>query len=278
MADRGAQGAGRRGAHLRADDLQGRRRLRPLPGHALAGLRRRGAETAVDQRRRRPRPPARSSPTTARRSPTYFFSTSGGRTEDVENTTLGTEPKPWLKSVEDQYDSVSPKHRWGPIRMRYATAASKLRGLVKGRFKGVKVDPARRRRRASCAADVVGSRGRTRVDGATLRARFGLFDTWAYFTAIRTRPTPTPPPPRHGDGRRRAGRRARAGGRRARRERRRPRARARACSIQRRTGGRWVTVDSTAAGRGGRYRAGVPKTGLYRVLFKGDAGPASHVR
>ena len=71
--------------------------------------------------------------------PTYFFSTSGGRTEDVENTTLGTEPKPWLRSVVDEYDSVSPKHRWGPIRMRYATAASKLRGLVKGRFKGVKV-------------------------------------------------------------------------------------------------------------------------------------------
>ena len=45
---------------------------------------------------------------------TYFFSTSGGRTEDVENTTLGTEPKPWLKSVEDEFDSVSPRHRWGP--------------------------------------------------------------------------------------------------------------------------------------------------------------------
>ena len=43
---------------------------------------------------------------------TYFFSTSGGKTEDVENTTLGNEPKPWLKSVEDEFDSVSPRHRW----------------------------------------------------------------------------------------------------------------------------------------------------------------------
>src|SRR4051812_41461528 len=43
---------------------------------------------------------------------TYFFSTSGGRTEAVENTTLGTAPKPWLQSVEDEYDSVSPRHRW----------------------------------------------------------------------------------------------------------------------------------------------------------------------
>ena len=34
------------------------------------------------------------------------------------------------------------------------------------------------------AAEVVGSRGRTPVDGATLRARLGLFDTWANFNAI----------------------------------------------------------------------------------------------
>ena len=29
---------------------------------------------------------------------TYFFSTSGGRTENVENTSLGTEPVPWLQA------------------------------------------------------------------------------------------------------------------------------------------------------------------------------------
>jgi stage II sporulation protein D len=124
--------------------------------------------------------------------PTYFFSTSGGRTEDVENTTLGTEPKPWLKSVEDEYDSVSPKHRWGPIRMNYRSAGSKLSGLVQGRFKGIKVI-----RRGSSPrvveADVVGSRGRTRVNGATLRARFGLNDTWAFYSSIKTRRAPTPP-------------------------------------------------------------------------------------
>src|SRR5215218_392836 len=48
---------------------------------------------------------------------TYFFSTSGGRTEDVEKSGLGTRPLPWLKSVEDQYDDVSPRHRWGPIKL-----------------------------------------------------------------------------------------------------------------------------------------------------------------
>src|SRR5215210_8030890 len=57
---------------------------------------------------------------------TYFFSTSGGRTEDVENTPLGHEPKPWLKSVDDPYDDASPRHRWGPLRMTLGHADRRL--------------------------------------------------------------------------------------------------------------------------------------------------------
>ena len=53
MADRGAQGAGRRGAHVRADDVEGGRRLRALPRHPLAGLRRRRGRAGVDQPGRR---------------------------------------------------------------------------------------------------------------------------------------------------------------------------------------------------------------------------------
>ena len=113
---------------------------------------------------------------------TYFFSTSGGRTEDVENTTLGNEPRPWLKSVEDEFDSVSPRHRWS-TKLKMASADRKLGGLVRGSFKGIRVT----KRGASpriMEAQVVGSRGTTTTDGATLRTRLGLFDTWAYFTAI----------------------------------------------------------------------------------------------
>jgi stage II sporulation protein D len=113
---------------------------------------------------------------------TYFFSTSGGKTEDVENTTLGNEPEPWLKSVEDEYDGVSPRHRW-TTKLTMAQAARKLGGLVQGTFKGIKVT----KRGASpriMSAEIVGSEGSTTTDGATLRTKFGLFDTWAYFTAI----------------------------------------------------------------------------------------------
>src|SRR3954447_9814093 len=113
---------------------------------------------------------------------TYFFSTSGGKTEDVENTTLGNAPEPWLKSVEDAYDSVSPRHRW-TIKLKMKSASRKLGSLVKGSFKGIRVT-----RRGSSprimTAEVVGSRGTTSTDGATLRAKLGLFDTWAHFAAI----------------------------------------------------------------------------------------------
>ena len=35
---------------------------------------------------------------------TYFFASSGGRTENVENVFPGSEPQPWLRGVADQYE------------------------------------------------------------------------------------------------------------------------------------------------------------------------------
>src|SRR3954465_3580086 len=114
---------------------------------------------------------------------TYFFSTSGGKTENVENSFVGSAPKPWLKGVDDPYDDLAPRHRWKPQTLTTTRAARKLRGLVKGRFKGIKV----LQRGVSpriVRAQVVGTKGTTAVTGPQLRSRFGLFDTWAYFTTI----------------------------------------------------------------------------------------------
>ena len=68
VADRGAQGPGRRRPHLRGRDDEAGGDLRPLPRHALAGLRRRGGRGGLDEPGGAPRPAARSSPTTASRS------------------------------------------------------------------------------------------------------------------------------------------------------------------------------------------------------------------
>jgi stage II sporulation protein D len=221
---------------------------------------------------------------------TYFFSTSGGRTEDVENTSLGDTPLPWLKSVKDEYDSVSPRHRWGPIRMSRASAGARLSGLVKGRFRGIKV-LRRGRSPRIVTADIVGTGGRTRVDGATIRARLGLYDTWARFTSIRTDtapppeepagpPTPEPDPvdgnPETGGispGAVTAGVRATAGlsGSVL------PARRGATVTVQRRAGGRWATIGTARVGKGGRYHAGVSAAGTYRVRYRGDTGPAVRI-
>jgi stage II sporulation protein D len=203
---------------------------------------------------------------------TYFFSTSGGRTEDVEKTSLGDEPVPHLKSVEDPYDSVSPKHRWGPIKLTLAQAQAKLGGLVKGRLKGVQVLERGSSPRI-VAADVVATGGRTRVDGATLRARLGLLDTWAYFTSIATRKAPPAGDPGTGGASPASGPRpvAAVTGAVV------PARRGAEVQIQIQEGAGWRTVASTIVRRGGRYRAEVARRGLYRAVFSGDAGPTVRV-
>jgi stage II sporulation protein D len=199
---------------------------------------------------------------------TYFFSTSGGRTENVEYSFSGAEPEPWLKSVKDPYDDTSPKHRWGPIRMSKATAGSDLSGLVKGSFKGIDVVQRGRSPRI-VLADVVGSGGRTRVSGATLRARFGTYDTWMYFTSIKSGAGPKAEEDRLGaDPEARA---ARAGHVLAGEVF--PAVKGATIVVERRTRRGWREVGDTTTTAGGRYEYVAASAGRYRVRYLLDAGP-----
>ena len=202
---------------------------------------------------------------------TYFFSTSGGRTESVENTNLGNEPKPWLKSVEDPYDDVSPRHRW-TLKPSKASVAKKLGGLVKGSFKGIRVTKRGESPRIM-TAEVVGSRGVTQTDGPTLRARLGLYDTWASFTAIKTVKSDA------------AGGTA-APGTFAFISRRAVGAvggtvigppRGTQLTIQRRSGGDWRDVGRVPTRANGAYRWIAHARGTYRVVADGVAGPSIRI-
>jgi stage II sporulation protein D len=115
---------------------------------------------------------------------TYYFSTSGGRTENVENSFLGADPEPWLVSVDDPFDSLSPRHRWEK-RMSLRSAQRRLGSLVKGTLRQIKVLRRGRSPRV-VSAEIVGTRGSTRASGPQLRRRLGLFDTWARFTVVTT--------------------------------------------------------------------------------------------
>jgi stage II sporulation protein D len=57
---------------------------------------------------------------------TYYSSTSGGRTQALADALPGLSPVPYLVSVSDPYDSLSPRHRWGPLRFSPARVARLL--------------------------------------------------------------------------------------------------------------------------------------------------------
>ncbi len=121
---------------------------------------------------------------------TYFFASSGGRTESVESAFPGSEPQPWLRGVVDQYER-GDQHSWKTA-LGFASAAAKLRGFVRGSFKGIEVLKRGYSPRI-VSAYVLGSDGRTAISGNELAARLGLYSTWAYFSTREgqvTKPEP----------------------------------------------------------------------------------------
>jgi stage II sporulation protein D len=114
---------------------------------------------------------------------TFFFSTSGGHTENNENSSLGFggTPIPYLRGVPDPYEAEagSPYHRW-KRKFSFGKMNSLLGGLVRGKLKNVVVTQTGASPRI-VRANLIGSRGTTTVTGPQLRSELGLPDTWATF-------------------------------------------------------------------------------------------------
>ena len=192
---------------------------------------------------------------------TYYFSTSGGKTENVELYFLNSEPKPWLKSVDDPYDGISPRHRWS---FRFTPSQLGARLGAPGRFRKVRVLERGRSPRI-VRARVYGSKGTRILTGAQIRMRLGLYDSWAYFTnvstsqvkrprASRARVTRSPFPEITGvlD----------------------PAPRSRLVLVERRRHDRWQRVGEVATSDRGRYHSTLALPGVYRVRSGGVVGPA----
>jgi len=226
---------------------------------------------------------------------TFYFSTSGGRTESIENAFVGAPRKPWLKSVDDPYDGLSPHHSW-VVELSLREARRRLGSLVKGSLRRIRVLKRGRSPRV-VRARVVGTRGTSRTTGPVLQARLGLKGTWARFTVITASGsrgdgneprTPDPPaaPPAAGGATPAGGvslpKAARVAGVASAptghiRGRVEPAAKGSSAVVQRREDVRWVTRSRTPIGAGGRYLAFVSRSGLYRIVYRGDAGPPVRV-
>ncbi len=108
---------------------------------------------------------------------TFFSASSGGRTAAIEDVWAGSEPIPYLVSVEDPFDAeVSPFHRWGPVSFTEAELRAKLGSKLPQGLTGLTVELNASGRAASVIA--TGAGGTTEIPGSTMRTALGLRSTW----------------------------------------------------------------------------------------------------
>jgi stage II sporulation protein D len=114
--------------------------------------------------------------------PTYFFASSGGRTENAEVGFPGSEPQPWLVGVADPYDATdnATYHSWTKTFQR-SEAERRLGSLLDGSLRAIHVVQRGFSGRV-VRAELIGSEGTTTVTGGDLAAAFGLPSTWATYT------------------------------------------------------------------------------------------------
>jgi stage II sporulation protein D len=210
---------------------------------------------------------------------TFFFSSSGGHTENIENVWLGSTPAPWLKGVPDPYDGAgaNPYYRWTQ-NLTLAQAGADLGSMLKGQLVGIRITVQGVSPRV-VTAEVVGTKGQTSVSGSELEGAFALSSTYMAFTTITTDPAlPSIAPQRALRASRLAA--AEAAFAAAVRTPRGiagnvfPGAKGAHVSVELRTAKGWRTVATSRLGAGGAYAVPLAAPGSYRVLYHGVLGPA----
>jgi stage II sporulation protein D len=106
---------------------------------------------------------------------TYFFSSSGGKTANVQDVWPDSPPAPYLVSVPDPYDTLSPYHDWGPLRFSAKTLARRLH-VPGGRVSDFRANVTSSGRVRSIT--FVGASGERTATGAAVRTALGLRSTW----------------------------------------------------------------------------------------------------
>jgi len=122
---------------------------------------------------------------------TFFHSTSGGHTDNIEKVWSGSSPQPYYVGVSDPWDSCSPRHTWGPMTF----AASDLRARLAGRgvelpaeIIGIKVLSRTRGGEGRVTSmQFLGADGSSRTlttsgddNIGDVRSALGLYDTWFF--------------------------------------------------------------------------------------------------
>ena len=214
---------------------------------------------------------------------TYFFASSGGQTENVEDAWPGAAADPWLRGVPDPYDGAGgdPYHSW-TRQLSLASASKDLGRLLKGKLVGIRVIQTGASPRIM-TAKVIGARGTTTVTGSQLQSAFGLLSTWASFTTMSTSVAAPATGAVHpgsdleviAQAKRLIGMMAGArpvltgtvfaGGKRG------------AVTIELRAGRGWRKLGTVRLAKGGSFAVRTPQPGVYRTVYRGLDGPSVKV-
>jgi stage II sporulation protein D len=97
----------------------------------------------------------------------YYDSDAGGRTAAVEDVYTGRSPEPYLVSVSDPYDSLSPYRHW-----RLALTAERLSSRLGSVIEDVRVTHAPSG--VATAVELLGRHGRTLMAATDFKQRLGL--------------------------------------------------------------------------------------------------------
>ena len=123
---------------------------------------------------------------------TLFSSSTGGRTQSAVDA-FGAPGRPYLVSVRDPYDTISPYHDWGPVPVTAKTLGHGL-GLA-GHVVDAVVsrNPSKRVKTIKLTSLQRGAPVTTSVRGAALASAFGLRSTWFSVGVLSLQP-PSPNP------------------------------------------------------------------------------------
>ncbi len=119
---------------------------------------------------------------------TYFSSTSGGRTAAIADV-WKTAPVPYLVSVDDPYDAISPYHDWGPLAFKAGAVQKALK--VPGRPLDLQVALNASGRVSQVTA--VGERGQVTLAATQVQSALKLRSTWFRVGVLALDPLPKTP-------------------------------------------------------------------------------------
>ena len=124
---------------------------------------------------------------------TMFSSSTGGWTQSASDA-FGPPGRPYLVSVKDPFDKISPYHDWGPVPVTGKTLgrASGVSGRIVDAT--VKRNASRRVKTLKLVSLLQGSQNLTSVGGAAVRSALGLRSTW-FSVAVLSLVPPNPNQP-----------------------------------------------------------------------------------